>query len=212
MDSFVSPVNYVRRGMSIKRADGNEADGFRWHKYCITKVAKRSKTFVECHAMDDDHVACNFRLRNVDFTTSVQPEMIGWKFDTTPMNVLINELWEERKKTKDLLALLRSYSENNVEHIEYDSHRTCKKRRVPCHVDYNSDDNTDETSDEEDNEEEVVSSTCTNCSPVPHTEADVNVELPQCNAPPTCKSGWRILVHFGLIVYMLLLMYAILFA
>lgn len=196
MDSLVSPVNYVRRGMSIKYAVGNETDGFEWHMYYITKIAKRGKTFVECNILDDDQVSRTLKLRNNDFMTSVQPEMFGWKFETTPINVLVNELWEERKKTKDLLALLRSYSENNIEYIEYDGHR-CKKRRGVCIVNDSEEYTDDESVSYEDSTDEVKSSSS---SPVP-----------QHQAAPTCKSGWMKLVHLILSMYIILIVYVVLF-
>lgn len=114
----VSPSSYLRIGMSVRCAFLSDDDAtMSWFDGVVTKVVKRGVSYADCNIQyDDGDRTTKQRFRNSDYhAETTPPSADAWKFGVTSVNMLINELVNERSKTHDLTRLLHSYQEANSE-------------------------------------------------------------------------------------------------
>ena len=132
-------------GMPMKVAfidtDNEDDDSFSWYNATINKVIKRGKRYVLCSIKYDDAETSRVRFYDDDYWPEGTACAEKWKFGTTSMNLLVQELRAERDKTHELKLLLSCYQENNAE------------KQKGHDVFYNEDDDPDSDDDDEDDED-----------------------------------------------------------
>lgn len=113
----VSAIAYVRQGIPLKLAfieEDTDADDrtYIWYDAIVTKIIRRGQKYVDCSLeFCDDGARVRTVLRNNLYLPSSKPLEDSWKFGISSMNLLVEELKDEREKTRDMKALLESYQD-----------------------------------------------------------------------------------------------------
>jgi hypothetical protein len=141
--SMVQPSKYIRVGMPIRASfitGEYEDDTYEWYDGVVQKITKRGKSYVDCNIQyDDGEVTKKQRFRDDCYSSDTKPREDVWKYGISSVNMLVDELWNERYKTKELVSLLRFQEKKN------DIKPSC--HALEDEEEYDSDEDSDEVSE-----------------------------------------------------------------